>query len=81
MVLLYFYRGVRSLLPKQAYWWSRPRADYMEKAIHNTLEARGYGALIQSEEYALEASADNLQERLIDQDSGLERCVCSNSYS
>ena len=81
MVLLYFYRGVRSLLPKQAYWWSRPRADYMEKAIHNTLEARGYGALIQSEEYALEASADNLQERLVDQDSGLERCVCSNSYS
>ncbi|OCK87144.1 uncharacterized protein K441DRAFT_623504 [Cenococcum geophilum 1.58] len=66
MVLLYFYRGVRSLLPKQAYWWSRPRADYMEKAIHNTLEARGYGALIQSEEYALETSADDLQERLVD---------------
>lgn len=81
MVLLYFYRGVRSLLPKQAYWWSRPRADYMEKAIHNTLEARGYGALIQSEEYALEASADHLRERLVDQDSGLERCVCGNSYS
>ena len=67
IVLLYFYRGVRSLLPKQAYWWSRPRADYMEKTIHNTLEARGYGVLIQSEEYALEASADDLQERLVDQ--------------
>ena len=39
----------------------------MEKTIHNTLEARGYGALIQSEEYALEASADDLQERLVDQ--------------
>ncbi|OCL03521.1 hypothetical protein AOQ84DRAFT_145482 [Glonium stellatum] len=66
IVLLYFYRAVRSLLPKQTCWWSQSRAYYMEKAIHNALEDRGYAALIQLEENTLEASTDNLHEIFLD---------------
>ncbi|OCK83170.1 hypothetical protein K432DRAFT_423561 [Lepidopterella palustris CBS 459.81] len=52
MVLLYFYRSMRSLVPSQTYWWSRPRADFMEKAIHSSLLARGYGPLMRAKELA-----------------------------
>jgi hypothetical protein len=47
LILLYFYRAVKSLLSADIYWWSRPRADFMEDALFNALKAKGCGKILE----------------------------------
>lgn len=54
MVLLYFYKGMWSLLANTRYWWAKPRAQQMVKAIQYHMEERGYGSMITTEEQALD---------------------------
>lgn len=40
LILLYFYRAVNTLLPRQRYWWRVRRSEFMEDSIERELESR-----------------------------------------